>query len=436
VNTLSNSLSRFDLKPGQHLIIAYSGGCDSQVLLHQVVALRDELDIVLTAAHVNHGLSLDAGQWATFCEQQCREFQVPLVQHQLQIKSNRNLEHQARQGRYAFFETLLEAGDILLTGHHLNDQAETILLRLLRGAGTKGLASIPVRRRLAKGWVIRPLLAASRAELEAYARSHQLSWVEDESNQSVDFDRNFLRHQVIPLLNQRWPQSVQTMAKSALNCRESTQLLAELGQIDLVACENPARASWLDLLTPLSFKQVAVLSPPRQENLIDAWLSDKLDYSLPKTRLREWLSQLALAQAEQAPLLAHEGIELRFYRGSLHCLKVVGGLTPIDWQLDRPCEMKALGLRLVASKAGTASLKRVVVQFRQGGERLSLENKAFSQALKKLFQAKQIPPWERDRLPMVVVDEEIIWTPWFGNSGSVMLGESNQVVEFELKRMS
>ncbi len=437
--SLSETLEQLGLAAEQRLIIAYSGGCDSQALLHQAAMLRDETGMKLSAVHINHGLTEHANQWAEFCEQQCTELNIPLAQHQLQLDPNKNGEDQARRGRYAFFQTQLGKDDVLLTAHHLNDQAETILLRLLRGAGARGLAAIPFKRRLGSGWVVRPFLSQTRADLVAYVQAHHLSWIEDESNQCISFDRNYLRHQILPVLEQRWPQSISTLAKSAQNLRETTALLSELGASDQSQCAAPDRASWLDQLVPLSLQKMQELSALRRENLIESWVADLGAYPLSKTQLREWLGQLDSATSAQAPTLRYAGLELSLYRGVIHCVAPEGKALALF--ISKGSDTVDVSVASSTVERSDSMLlsdlnDQLSIAYRRGGERLTLASKSFSQSLKKLLQEKQVPPWERNRLPMVLFGEEIIWTVWFGKSGTKVLDELNQVFEFELKRIS
>lgn len=420
------------------LFVAYSGGCDSQVLLHQTAMFCKARQIELFAVHVDHGISVHAQDWATFCEAQCAALGVHLQVHQLRLASKNNFEEAARKGRYAIFETIIEHNDCLLMAHHQNDQAETILMRLMRGAGVRGLASIPSQRRLGKGWVLRPFMMYSRSDLEENARSQQLEWIEDESNLDEQYARNYIRHQALPSLLKRWPQAIQSLARSAQNLQDSNALLKEVALQDQALCAAPQRRSWLDKVTPLNFQMLMRLSVLRRKNLIETWLDEHITYPVPKSKLKEWLSQAVLASTKQQPTLQHEAIELKWFRGGLHCLDIHPNTVPFIWDLSQPCELTSLGLELVRlDKPNTDGIKEqpdcVSIRFRQGGERLRLPNKIFSQSLKKLLQEKHVPPWERDRLPMVCINDSIVWTPWFGRSNFDKPNEVYQNYEFELK---
>jgi len=215
--------------------IAFSGGLDSTVLLHLLATLaKTDTFPPLSAIHVHHGLQAAADAWPAHCRAVCDALGVPLQVIRVQVRPGASLERAAREARYQAFAEVTGAGELLITGQHRDDQAETLLFRLLRGAGVRGLAAMPVQRPLAGGYLVRPLLDVSRADLEAYAREHQLTWVEDPSNADPRFSRNYLRHHVFPRLIERWPQAVSTMARSAEHLSEAQGLLDELAQMDLM----------------------------------------------------------------------------------------------------------------------------------------------------------------------------------------------------------
>ena len=199
--------------------VALSGGLDSTVLLHLLVQLRQIHSLPpLAAVHVHHGLQVAADAWPAHCQALCDALSVPLQVFRVQVQAGASLERAARDARYQAFVAVTQAQEVLLTGQHRDDQAETVLFRLLRGTGVSGLAGMPHQRTLGEGHLCRPLLDVSRAELEVYARAHALTWVEDPSNTQTDFSRNYLRHEVFPALTKRWPQATASMARSAAHC--------------------------------------------------------------------------------------------------------------------------------------------------------------------------------------------------------------------------
>ena len=226
--------------------IAFSGGLDSTVLLHLLASLaKTETFPPLSAVHVHHGLQATGDAWPSHCQSVCDRLGVPLRVMRVHVQPGASLERAARDARYQAFTEVTGAGQVMLTGQHRDDQAETLLFRLLRGAGVRGLAAMAAHRPLAAGHLVRPLLDASRVELEAYAHEHQLRWIEDPSNADPRFSRNYLRHRVLPALTERWPQAVTSLARTAEHLSEAQGLLDELAVSDLQACEQPSAFPWL-----------------------------------------------------------------------------------------------------------------------------------------------------------------------------------------------
>ena len=253
--------------------VAFSGGLDSSVLLHLLAELaRREAVPALSAIHVQHGLQPVAAAWPEHCRQFCAALGIPLQVVAVQVVAQASVEQAARQARYAAFAEHLQPGAVLFSAQHRDDQAETLLFRLLRGAGVRGLAAMPGQRPLGRGTLLRPLLDCSRAELQGYAEAHGLSWIEDPSNADTRFSRNFLRQRVMPLLAERWPQASVALARSAAHLSEAEQLLGELARMDLQAARGEPLFPWL-ALPSLELSLVMQLSDARQRNLLRHWLA-------------------------------------------------------------------------------------------------------------------------------------------------------------------
>lgn len=297
------------LQAAEQLCVGLSGGCDSVVLLH--VLSRLGYAGRLTAIHVDHGLSLNANAWAEFCINYCRELAVPLTVRQVVVdrQNGLGLEAAARQARYAAFAEY--PTDCLLLAQHRGDQAETILLNLLRGAGVTGAAAMPVERRLAGRRLLRPLLDISREEIEAYARVNNLGWVDDESNADTALTRNFVRHEVLTVVNRRFPAVETALAQAAANFAEASGLLDELAGIDWQSAADGETARLTVLRT---------FSLPRLKNLLRYRLR-QLDWRVPvATRLDEFARQIQTAGPDRHPeLLLPEG-KMRCAGGLLHWL--------------------------------------------------------------------------------------------------------------------
>ncbi len=300
--------------PGaQRYVLAFSGGLDSHVLLHLLAKqTASALKSKVLAVHVDHGLQNSSQAWAQHCVSTADALGIPceVMQVQAAPAPGQSPEAAARQARYAALADWITPDSCLLTAHHQDDQAETLLLQLMRGAGPKGLASMPQQCSFAAGTHCRPLLTVSREQLHNYAMEHNLNWIEDSSNQDQTIDRNFIRQQVLPVLYKRWPQASTTVARSARNCAEHERLAQALAAIDLDGLLDPADNT-------LSISKLLSLSIERQANVLRYWISQ---HALPlpnRKRLRELLRQLATSANDRHPQLTWPGACLKSKRNSL-----------------------------------------------------------------------------------------------------------------------
>jgi tRNA(Ile)-lysidine synthase len=405
------AISQLNARPGiRRLSVGYSGGVDSHVLLHRL-ANPDYRDRTLMALYVDHGLQAAATAWGEHCAQVCHALNVPFRVLPIDARPapGESPEAAARRARYAALAAELGPDAALLTAHHRDDQAETLLLQLLRGAGPHGLAAMPAMSRLGQGWLLRPLLEVDRDELLAYARAHDLQWIEDASNQDIGFDRNYLRHRVLPLLRERWPAVNRTLARSARLCAETATWLDEAAAADLagVATDRPDR---------LAIPALQELSEFRQRHLLRYWLR-QLNLPIPDARqLHQILRDVLTAAIDRNPCVHWPGAEVRRYRDMLYAMSP---LRPHDarqrfiWRADAkgwpPLDLPGVGQLRMQETMGTGLRLEVlaggllIVGFRQGGERFKPAGRRHSQELKKLLQEAGIPPWERERLPLIYV---------------------------------
>lgn len=388
--------------------VGYSGGVDSQVLLHLLVELRATYPIRLRAVHINHGLSMRAAEWADRCAATCKTLSVDYLQQSIDVtaSSGESPEEVAREGRYAALSALLAPGDILLTAHHQDDQAETALLQLFRGAGPKGLAAMPPIKPFGQGIQARPLLNHLRAELMAYATQRELTWIEDESNQNIDFSRNFIRHHVLPILKKRWPSIATTVARVSSNCAEAQQLLDEMTTQDLAIAKG-------SLANTLSVSRFLTLSAMRQRQVLRLWLNI-LGFPIPgMVKIQQVQRDLFLARSDKSPHMTWKGVELRRYRDEVYALRCVDShdvKQVIAWDLQQALVIPKLGVLQATPVLGQgikASLTDITVRFRQGGEVCRLPGRNFSHTLKNLFQERHVLPWERDRIPLLYVKDKL-----------------------------
>lgn len=387
--------------------IAFSGGLDSSVLLHLLASLaRREALPPLAAIHIHHGLQPAAEAWPEHCARICAQLGVALDIVSVQVPPAASLEQAARQARYAAFAERLGDGEVLLAAQHRDDQAETLLFRLLRGAGVRGLAAMPASRPLGRGSLVRPLLGCSRAELQAYAQTHGLSWVEDPSNADEGFSRNFLRQRVLPLLGERWPQAAASLARSAAHLDEAQQLLGELAELDLLAARGGAPVSWL-ALPSLDLQAVSGLSEARQRNLLRHWLA-------PLSRLPDsdhWAGWRDLRDAgvDAAPIWTLADGELHRADGRLWWLSG-------DWlQPPAPVELACGAAHTPVALPGNGSAQVIGVlpagqwrvRYRRGGESLQLPGRG-RRDLKRLLNELRVPAFVRPRLPLLFDGDELV----------------------------
>ncbi len=319
-------------------------------------------------------------------------------------KNKANIEAAARKARYAVFEQLLEKSDCLLLAHHLNDQAETLLLQLARGAGINGLAAMVEVKQYARGVLARPLLQQSRQSLKDYAQLHQLKWIEDESNRNLTFSRNYLRHQVIPLLQKRWPAIISKLADTSKHCQQAQANLDDLARIDCPALDGP-------LAKELPLAGIKALKPARISNVLRVWLKMN-QIRLPSApTFNRLIHEVIEASSEANPQISWDDIIIRRYQETLY---VVSNLKPIlptfySWPsfpepLDLGEERGCLLATPVVKGLVIPAQSKVEVRFRQGGELFRWHGQ--TKQLKKLFQEWQIPPWLRDHIPLLYVDDQ------------------------------
>lgn len=386
--------------------VGLSGGLDSVVLLHLLVRLaaRESLP-PLSAIHVHHGLQAVADTWPAHCQALCDELGVPLVVERVRVSSGASLEQAARRARYAAFEKNLGEGECLLTAQHRDDQAETLLFRLLRGAGVRGLAGIPVARPLGHGLLLRPLLEISRAELEAYAREQGLRWVKDPSNDDTGFARNYLRRRVMPAIAERWPQASANLARSAAHLAEAEALLGELAAADLKAAEGSKEFDWLPLPF-LQLESLRKLGEARQRNALRHWLAP----FTPMPDSAHWAGWQALRDAagDAAPVWRLGGGELQRSGERLWWLSGAW-LQPAEGEFawDDPSHSLALPGNGQLRLDGMPPVGSLRVAYRRGGEQLELAGRG-RRDLKRLLNESAVPTFARARLPLLWRGDQLL----------------------------
>lgn len=397
----------------QRIWIGYSGGLDSHVLLAAIATIKTQIEVQeIIAIHINHGLSLNAKQWQIHCETVCKDLGIPLQSVTLTIdaKSGESPEDVARKARYQAFADQMQAGDCLLTAHHRDDQAETLLLQLFRGAGIKGLAAMPRLKSFGPGYLARPLLDFSRDQLHAYAKATKLTWIDDESNFDTGFDRNYIRHKVMPTLQQRWPGINKTLSRSAELNSEGLALITELASGDISLCYGHAQGA-------LAIDQLKQFSNARRNNIIRYWLQQH-DLPLPShAKLTELNESVLSARPDAQPLLTWPGVEIRRFDNELYVMPPLDKHDPhliIRWPMPRQQALvlaNHLGELRTQQVPGQGlaipSEAKVEVRFRLGGERLQPYGHKQHHSLKTLMQEWHVPPWRRARIPLIYINDQL-----------------------------
>ncbi len=410
-SALAGVLQRLGLSAATPLKVAFSGGLDSCVLLHALCRLREALQLPLHAVHVDHGLRPDSSGWARHAQQTCDRLKIPCTVERVQVTRIRGhgLEDAARRARYACLARHVASGDVLLTAHQADDQAETVLLQLLRGTGVHGLAAMPAMAAFHQGRLARPLLEFTREQLAAYARQENLQWIDDTSNADLRLSRNYLRHQVFPLLEAHWPEASRRIARSAGMAAEAVELLDELAESDWSVCRGAERGT-------LSVMALRQLTPARRRNLTRCWLRRQGFQAPTAMHLDQVLAQVMRDPREKQAVIRWKGIEVCRYRDELMALRPraeTDSTLRIPWNPTEPLQIPGVGLlRAVAAQGDGLSQERIgksplIVGLRRGGEVCRLPGRAHHHKLKKLLQEAGIPPWERSRLPLVYVKDDL-----------------------------
>ena len=394
------------VRPGRY-VIAFSGGLDSTVLAHALVEADTGIPIV--AVHIDHGLHEDSSAWGAHCAAFARSIGIEYLCREVtvQLESGKGPEASAREARYTALHAELQHGDWLLSAHHREDQAETLLLNLVRGSGPAGIAGIGAIRRFGPGWLARPLLETDRASLVDYASANGLEWIEDPSNTDRRFDRNFLRHEILPRLKSRWSDIAARLQRSASHAGEAAALLADLADIDLDNLGGRPERLPVDGLLELP--------RGRQKNLLRYALR-LCGLSTPTAlQLERILADVLPARADAQPLVTWPGASVRRYRNGLYLLPEV--LAEVPTAAPVTGEQVALGAGLgrlhfdkgAAQGLATALFERGLrLAVREGGEEIQPLGQSHTRKLKKLLQEEGIVPWMRDRLPLVYSGDDLV----------------------------
>jgi len=402
--TLEQSVKELCLEIGKHrhFWVAYSGGMDSHVLLTTIAYAKQALDLKVSVIHINHQLSPQSNQWADHCRKISAALSLPFYTHAIQVThlKETGLEAAAREARYAAFKLVLQPDDVLLTAHHQDDQVETFLLQLFRGAGVKGLSAMPKLKALGQAWHARPFLSHTRAELNQYASQHKLCWIEDESNQNQNLARNYLRATIVPQLVRHWPKASIAVDRSARHCAEMQSLHEEF-MMDLL--QDIQEKDSDGLLIP----QLLTHSKSKQRAILRFWIQQQ-GYPLPSEKKLLTIQQsLLTAQPDRFPLVKWKQTEMRRFRDRAYLMPT---LSPHEATLSVvwPAGETQLELPGIARFSLIENLPEpITIRFRQGGECLFLPARG-NLSLKNLFQEWGVPTWLRARLPLIFMQEKLV----------------------------
>ncbi|MFT5757638.1 MAG: tRNA(Ile)-lysidine synthase [Alteromonadaceae bacterium] len=431
MSLIESTLAKFfEQYPSKDIVIAYSGGVDSQVLLHALATLKNQgqLTNAIQVCHVNHGLSEHAFTWQEFAQQQAEKLALPIAVCQVNViaQKQQSLEELARNARYKALQQSASDNALIVTGHHSDDQSETFLLALKRGAGLKGLSAMKTSTSLGKQILVRPLLHIPRKIIMAYATKYALSWIEDESNQDVRFDRNFIRHNIMPVLSERWPSILTTIARSAEHCGEAESLLMELAAQDLKICQTSQNS--------LGVVAIQKLSQARFNNLIRYFLQ-RHHCLMPSTEQLEQVYHQLNAQIDKVPSVKVGRSWLRRFKNELHLtddfedvsawshevkIKQTSGLQ----QIILPDQLGTLAFTselfdqtrdkhqdnvLAYHQVGAPNKnQKLMVKFSHSNPKCLPEYRQHSRSMKKVLQELSIAPWQRKRLPFIYYDEQLV----------------------------
>lgn len=382
---------RSRLQEYQTLYVAFSGGIDSSVLLH-LLCVDEALKPKVKAIHIHHGLSPNADAWASHCQAVCDTLNIPLKLSHAKLEAKANIEETARKARYALMQPDIGPKDALLTAHHQDDQAETVLLNLMRGSGVQGLAAMPKIRSFGEGYLLRPLLDVSRADIEAYAKHHAMTYIEDESNTSTAYSRNFLRHSIMPLLQERWPGAASNMARAAEHCADAMLQLEEKVHID-----TPEVNSFMLPLGKLN------------AHVFRAWLKTH-DVPMPSTQhLQKLISMFLDARQDKQPSANLGSFQLRRYQGHLYLIPAhtADNLAPSELNIPKGA--------------------KVTVKTRVGGEVITW--RGHTRRLKTLLHAWGVPPWVRDTMPLLYINDMLAVVPGYAVADEFHMDRKEEVHE-------
>lgn len=396
--------------------LAISGGMDSSVLLHLTNSVKPRIKQSIEAIYVDHGLNELSHNWGEFCLDKCKQYNLPcsIVKLQHSCPKGKSVEEWAREQRYSIFFDKLKQNNILFTAHHMDDQIETFFLQAFRGSGPRGLVSMPIVKEFNDGYHARPLLQFSRDQLREYAEKNKLEWQDDSSNLNIRYDRNYLRHDVLPIISKRWPAYRETISRLISHQSEYKKLLDEFAEIDLKnACLEDNMILNIDI--------VRNLGSERQKNLVFYWLS-KLQLGTPNSKhMDKIINELINPDTDKSPCVNWKGVEVRRYKNRLYASEPItehDTSVVLDWNPKESVKLMNETLNATSTVGKGISVEQTneskfEIRYRHGGEKINPVNLPYSKTVKQLFQESAVLPWYRDHIPLIYIDDKLAVIPGF-----------------------
>ncbi len=428
-------LARMNAGGVNRLVVALSGGVDSVVLLHSLVSASPGKPIV--AIHINHGLQKEADSWQQFCEEFCRTLNIEIKCIAVEVDRFGSVEENARRVRYHAFGDFLKAGDLLLLAHHADDQLETILFNLFRGSEALGVRGMPEAREINGATLYRPLLDTRRSEIQAYSKLNNLSWVEDLSNQDLQMDRNYLRHEILPAITARFPAAEKALLNGLERDRNVSLLIDDIAKTDLESVVSEDGGLKLQALIKVSELRIV--------NLLRHYLRLRNVPFPSGNMLRECAAVMLQARKDASPVLKWATYEFRRHGETMYLLRDMRSVdTSIRSRWDPATKLQIGGGVLCASLVAGQGIMDgsplpLEVRFRQGGEQIQQDR---SRRVKKLFQENNVPEWLRARLPLIFQGDRLVaipgipaWNvpPVISKAQRAKTGENGWIITFDIE---
>ena len=401
--------SNVNKKNYDNFLIAYSGGSDSTALLYFAKKMAEKYEVGIRAVHVNHNLNIESKEWKNHCKIFCEKINIPLTIKNLNINLNPgdSIEEKAREERYSSIFSLMDARTVMMTAHHADDQAETFLYQLVRGSGVKGLSSMPIFKKVDKGYHLRPFLNLSKSAIIDIVDFSQLNYIYDKSNDNINFSRNFIRKEVLPIIKNKWPGSSATISRAAHNLSDSAKLNDDLASIDI-------KAYLLNDKNKICIN-VRELDDYRFNNVIRFWIKNN-NFRMPSLeQIYSIYLNVFKAGDDKSPFFSCSEYEIRRYSDYIEIMSPLKKHDPEEvytWKFNKNLVISNLSINLswgkLEERLGYKIDKDVEVKFRKKGQNIKLDSK---KSLKDYTRENKIPPWKRERTLLIYIDKElkIIW---------------------------